>query len=135
MASTHSITLRRVKDAHGCETLIDSSAVGPASSAAGGLRSRVTIPVAEIATITPVSPQVDHCVGDALDFIVQGAPPFTVKYEFEGKQHAVPLTSGKFQRLAASPGTFKIVSVGHGEDQCRSNQVDMYVSQSLSRLF
>ncbi|GJN87388.1 hypothetical protein Rhopal_000337-T1 [Rhodotorula paludigena] len=124
-ASPHSITLRRIKDANGCETLIDSSAVGPASSAASGLRSRVTIPVAEIATITPVSPQVDHCVGDALDFIVQGAPPFTVKYEFEGKQHAVPLTSGKFQRLAASPGTFKIVSVGHGEDQCRSNQVDI----------
>ncbi|BGP38594.1 hypothetical protein JCM10450v2_002543 [Rhodotorula kratochvilovae] len=122
-AAPHSILVRRVEDAHGCETLIDPASAAPAL--AGALKTSVSVPVAEIATITPVSPQVDHCVGDALEFIVQGAPPFTVKYEFDGKQHAVPLTSGKFQRLAAAPGTFKIVSVGHGEDQCRSNQVDI----------
>lgn len=120
-AATHSIAIRRVKDAHGCETLIDRS-----SPAAGSQpKTLVAIPVAEIATIQPVSTQTDHCVGDFLDFVVQGAPPFTVKYEFEGKQHVVPLTSAKFQRLATKPGTFRIVSVGHGEDQCRSNQVDI----------
>ncbi|GAA5899289.1 hypothetical protein JCM8208_001608 [Rhodotorula glutinis] len=125
-ASPHSIHLRRVKDAHGCETLVDPTS--SASSSAGGastLRSSASIPVAEIATITPVSSQVDHCVGDALEFIVQGSPPFTIKYEFEGKQHAVAHSSGTFQRLAAAPGTFKVLSVGHGEDQCRSNQVDI----------
>lgn len=133
-ATPHSILLRRVKDAHGCETLIDpssssSSAAGGASGAA--LKTSVALQVAEVATITPVSPQEDHCVGDALEFIVQGSPPFTVKYEFDGKQHAVPLSSGKFQRLAAAPGTFRILSVGHGEDQCRSNQVDMCARLSL----
>ncbi|GAA6052405.1 hypothetical protein JCM3770_000226 [Rhodotorula araucariae] len=120
-AAPHSILLRRVKDAHGCETLLDPTSAAPT----GALKTSVSVPVAEIATITPVSPQADYCVGDELEFIVQGAPPFTVKYEFDGKQHAVPLNSGKFQRLAATPGTFRIVSVGHGEDQCRSNQVDI----------
>ncbi|GAA5835997.1 hypothetical protein JCM9279_002160 [Rhodotorula babjevae] len=126
-AAPHSIILLRVKDAHGCETLIDPSSSSSSSTAAGAgaLKASVSIPVAEIATITPVSAQVDHCVGDALEFIVQGSPPFTVKYEFEGKQHAVAHSSGTFQRLAAAPGTFKILSVGHGEDQCRSNQVDI----------
>ncbi|BGO90320.1 hypothetical protein NBRC10512_005563 [Rhodotorula toruloides] len=119
-AQPHSVLLRRVKDANGCETLIDPSVPAPSAK-----RTSVSIPVAEIATITPVSAQEDHCVGDFLDFVVQGSPPFTVKYEFDGKQHSVPLTSGKFQRVAASPGIFKVVSVGHGEDQCRSNQVDI----------
>ncbi|KPV76329.1 uncharacterized protein RHOBADRAFT_52352 [Rhodotorula graminis WP1] len=124
-ATPHSILLRRVKDAHGCETLVDPSTSSSSVVGAGSLKSSVSIPVAEIATITPVSSQVDHCVGDALEFIVQGSPPFTVKYEFEGKQHAVAHSSGTFQRLAAAPGTFKILSVGHGEDQCRSNSVDL----------
>ncbi|GAA5975583.1 hypothetical protein JCM10908_005209 [Rhodotorula pacifica] len=119
-AATHSIAIRRVKDAHGCETLVDLTA-----PAAAGQKLLVPVPVAEIATIQPVSTQTDHCVGDFLDFVVQGAPPFTVKYEFDGKQHTVPLTSAKFQRLATKPGTFRILSVGHGEDQCRSNQVDI----------
>ena len=134
-AAPHSILLRRVKDAHGCETLVDPSSSSSSSAAgASALKASVSIPVAEIATITPVSAQVDHCVGDALEFIVQGSPPFTVKYEFEGKQHAVAHSSGTFQRLAAAPGTFKVLSVGHGEDQCRSNQVDMCVARSLHAL-
>lgn len=119
-AATHSIAIRRIKDAHGCETLVDLSA-----PAVDSHKTFIPIPVAEIATIQPVSSQTDHCVGDFLDFVVQGAPPFTVKYEFDGKQHVVPLTSAKFQRLATKPGTFRILSVGHGEDQCRSNQVDI----------
>lgn len=119
-AATHSIAIRRIKDAHGCETLVDLSA-----PAVDSHKTFIPIPVAEIATIQPVSSQTDHCVGDFLDFVVQGAPPFTVTYEFDGKQHVVPLTSAKFQRLATKPGTFRILSVGHGEDQCRSNQVDI----------
>ncbi|GAA5884528.1 hypothetical protein JCM6882_005288 [Rhodosporidiobolus microsporus] len=130
-ANPHSISIRRVKDANGCETLVDPSSASSGSSSAslGGVgnapRTSLTLPVAEIATIKPVTPQVDHCVGDFLDFTVQGQPPFTVVYEFEGKKHAVPLTSGKFQRVAAKEGEFRIVSVGHGDDQCRSKEVDI----------
>ncbi|GAA5892621.1 hypothetical protein JCM5296_006177 [Sporobolomyces johnsonii] len=112
----HSISVRRIVDAHGCETLLEPSVSS---------KTTAVIPVAETATIAPVLAQTDHCVGDFLDFVVMGAPPFTVKYEFEGKKHTVPLSGSKFQRLAAEPGTFKIISVGHGEDQCRSSQVNL----------
>ncbi|GAA6037947.1 hypothetical protein JCM8097_009503 [Rhodosporidiobolus ruineniae] len=137
-AAPYSLAIKRVKDAHGCETLVAASpSAAPADAAAADAlvvsgatvqssgRTAVTLPVAEIATIQAVSPQVDHCVGDFLDFVVQGQPPFTVVTEFEGKRNAVPLTSGKFQRVAAKPGTFKVVSVGHGESQCRSKEVDI----------
>ncbi|GAA5923031.1 hypothetical protein JCM1841_000288 [Sporobolomyces salmonicolor] len=112
----HSISLSRIVDAHGCESLFEPSVSS---------KTTAVIPVAETATIAPVLVQTDHCVGDFLDFVVMGAPPFTVKYEFEGKKHTVPLSGSKFQRLAAEPGTFRIVSVGHGEDQCRSSQVNL----------
>lgn len=116
--SAHTVSIRRVRDAHGCQRTVDQTVVKTA-------KTSITVPVAEIASIAPVVPSVDACVGDFLDYVVQGAPPFTVKYSFEGKEHAVPLQSSKFQRLAAEPGTFKIISVGHGQDQCRSNEVNL----------
>ncbi|GAA6063256.1 hypothetical protein JCM10212_003619 [Sporobolomyces blumeae] len=134
--SAHSVSVRRVVDAHGCESLFDASAPSVStpsssssshlvSSSAGSKRlSSVVIPVSETASISPVSPQIDHCVGDFLDFAIQGSPPFTVKYEFEGKQHSVPVKGNKFQRVATEQGLFKVLSVGHGEDQCRSNSVE-----------
>ncbi|GAA5994681.1 hypothetical protein JCM5350_007373, partial [Sporobolomyces pararoseus] len=126
----HSIAVRRVVDAHGCESLFDSA---PSSASSSALvpssklkRSNFALlSVSETATISPVSPQIDHCVGDFLDFVVQGSPPFTVKYEFEGKKHSVPLKGSQFQRLATEEGTFRVLSVGRGEDQCRSNSVDL----------
>ncbi|SGY16728.1 BQ5605_C012g06967 [Microbotryum silenes-dioicae] len=113
--SPHTITVRRVVDAHGCERMLPGLA-----------DASVTLSVAEIASITPVLPTIDACVGETLDYIVQGAPPFTVKYEFEGKAHSAALAMSKFSRLASAPGTFKIISVGHENDQCRSNDVDLY---------
>ncbi|GAA5938494.1 Pom152p [Sporobolomyces koalae] len=123
----HSIAVRRVVDAHGCESRFDSAPSSASSStvAASKKSNFARLSVSETATISPVSSQVDHCVGDFLDFVVQGSPPFTVKYEFDGKKHSVPLKGSQFQRLATEEGTFRVLSVGHGEDQCRSNSVDL----------
>lgn len=117
--ASQTISIRRVRDAHGCQRLVDPTIANPKA------KTSVTVPVAEIASIAPVLPALDACVGDFLEYVVQGAPPFTVKYAFEGKERSVPLQSSKFQRLAAEPGLFRILSVGHGEDQCRSNEVDL----------
>ncbi|KAM0788621.1 hypothetical protein ACM66B_001740 [Microbotryomycetes sp. NB124-2] len=110
----HVITLLRVRDANGCVSTLESVA-----------QTSLTFQVAEIASISPVSTNPDVCVGDFLEFVVQGSPPFTVKYEFNGKEFTVPLQSSKFSRLAAEPGQFRILTVGHGQDQCRSNNVDL----------
>lgn len=114
-AFKHFVALRHVSDAHGCGSNINPSISG----------ASVSLAVAEVASIAPVSPQTSHCVGDFLDFVIQGAPPFTVTYEFDGRRHVVPLSSAKFSRVAASAGVFKILSVGHGQDQCRTNDVDL----------
>lgn len=124
--SSHSISIRRVQDANGCIRLVDSTVTK------GAARTSLVVPVAEIASIAPVLPSLDACVGDFLEYVVQGAPPFTVKYSFEGKERSVPLQTSKFTRLAAEPGLFKIVSVGHGQDQCRSNEVNLYVLAVLA---
>ncbi|KAL8278854.1 hypothetical protein RQP46_008725 [Phenoliferia psychrophenolica] len=109
-AATHIVSLRRVTDANGCTRTIDR--LKPFAS--------VVVPVTEIASITAVLPQTSHCVGDFLDFVLQGAPPFTVVYSFNAKRQTVQLPSSKFSRVATTPGVFKIVSVGHGEDQCKA---------------
>lgn len=56
---------------------------------------------------------------------LHSSPPFTVVYEFNSKRHSVPLSSSHFSRIATAPGTFKILSVGHGSDECKSNAVDL----------
>ncbi|KAK4703838.1 hypothetical protein P7C70_g2376, partial [Phenoliferia sp. Uapishka_3] len=114
-ASSYTVALRYVSDANGCSSKIDRAAPGASS----------IVKVAEIASIAAVLPQPDHCVGDFLNFVLQGAPPFTLVYEFDTKQHVVPLTSSKFSRMASKPGVFKILSVGHGEDQCKAVDVDL----------
>ncbi|KAK4053560.1 hypothetical protein OIV83_001728 [Microbotryomycetes sp. JL201] len=120
----HVITLVKVRDSNGCVRVLDSTAAS-GSPLSADAKTTMTIQVAEIASIAAVSNNVDVCVGDFLEFVVQGSPPFTVKYEFNGKQHTVPLQSSKFSRLAAEPGKFKILTVGHGQDQCRSNNVNL----------
>lgn len=114
-ATTYEVSIERVVDGYGCEQVGDSL----------GKDSRVQLNVAEIATITPAISTVDQCVGDYLDFTIQGTPPFTVTYEFDGKRHVVPNSSSQFRRLATSPGEFKIVSVGHKQNRCQSRPVDV----------
>jgi nucleoporin POM152 len=138
----YSIAVRRIVDSHGCETLYDSAPPPPPTTTNDvdlvnnkKIQNKANfayLTVSETATISPVTSQIDHCVGDFLDFNIQGSPPFTVKYEFKGKQHSVPLKSGsKFSRLATEEGTFKILSVGRGQDQqCRTNKIDLYVKNS-----
>ncbi|KAI5480711.1 nucleoporin Pom152 [Pseudohyphozyma bogoriensis] len=111
----YAVHIRHVTDANGCDRIVDVAS--PVSTQ--------LIQVSEIATITPVLPQHTHCVGDFLDFAIQGAPPFTVAYEFNGKPHVVQESSATFSRVAASAGEFKILSVGHGSNECRSNEVNL----------
>lgn len=110
--SPHSISIRRILDANGCERILDPTTSSDTS---------ILLKVAKTATIVPILNQIDHCVGDFLEFNLQGgSPPFTVTYEFNSKRHVVPLSTTTFTRLATTPGRFEIISVGHGEDQCKS---------------
>lgn len=141
MPALHTVYIRRVVDGRGCERVLEREEDSVR-------RTSISLGVAEIASITPVLPQQNHCVGEFLDFVVQGLsrlfyfapsrelthfrclvcagqPPFTVSYEFNGKAHVVSDVPSKFSRLATAPGEFRIRSVGHGQDQCRSSDVGL----------
>ena len=125
--STHTVTLLRITDHNACAQTIDPTT--PASS--------TTFEVAEIATITAVEPRTDHCVGEELAFVLQGAPPFSVTYSFAQRladgtydspeRHSVSLPSSTFSRLATTAGLFVIESVSHGTSRsnCSSNRIDL----------
>ena len=95
------IFLRRIIDSTGCERLIPRGTEGTSA----------TVAVAEIASIAAVQPQVDHCVGESIDFILQGAAPWHIHYVFNGKQQDVQSKEAKFSRVAEYPGHFAINSV------------------------
>lgn len=95
------VYLRKVVDNTGCERIIPRGAKG----------TLVRFEVADIASIAAVQPQADHCVGDSIDFVLQGSAPWTVQYEFEGKKQKVTAKESRFSRVAEHPGNFKILSV------------------------
>lgn len=115
--SLHSVSILHISDAHHCERAIEHRS--PATS--------LDLPVSEIASISPISSQVDHCVGEFLDFTLQGSPPFIVTYAFDSVRHVIPIpSSNTFSRLADTPGLFEIISVGRGlevDQQCRSKEL------------
>ena len=96
-----SVFLRRVVDATGCER----------TYARGTKGTFARLEVVEIASISAVQVQKDHCVGESLDFVLQGASPWTVNYEFNGKKQSVSSKDSRFSRVAESPGDFSVKSV------------------------
>lgn len=96
---THIVTIRRVRDAHGCDLELASDA------------PHVQVSVAEVPTITALEPQDDFCVGDRISFILSGIPPFNVHYTFQNQDRKAAVSNTNFRRLAEKPGDFRITAV------------------------
>ena len=64
----HEVTITRVEDASGCEWMVND-----------GDRLISTLEVVESARIVPVTNVEDVCVGDTLDFLLQGKAPWTIE--------------------------------------------------------
>jgi len=67
----HEITIISVSDSSGCDQIINESD-----------RLTTTVDVVESARIVPATQQTDLCVGDTLDFLLQGKAPWTIEYVF-----------------------------------------------------
>lgn len=80
----------------------------------------LTAEVVEPARIVAVDKQQDYCVGDLLDFRLQGKAPWSVSYKWNGRTHHAMSDTAAFTRLAEKPGEFEIVSVAHKKDQCQT---------------
>ncbi|KAH8930739.1 hypothetical protein BT69DRAFT_1966 [Atractiella rhizophila] len=87
--------------------------------------SLITFEVAETAAITPVQVARDHCVGDKLEFVLQGSAPWTVVSQFNKKTRHINVKTPKFTRVAEAAGTFQILSVSH-RGECESGNVNIW---------
>lgn len=114
-AGPHTISVRKIVDGNGCSRTYER----------GSLTGSTTVQVAEIASIAAVQAQESHCVGDTIDYVLQGSAPWTVTYEFNKKRKTVTVKEPSFSRVAEKPGDFSIVKVAHQQGQCESKVVDM----------
>lgn len=102
------LTVRRIRDGRGCERIVD-----PISS------PRVQISVHDLPNIQPVEERTHFCVGERIAFSISGVQPFSIFYNFEGKQRKATEATPTFRRLAESPGNFTIVGLQDSISSCR----------------
>ncbi|OAV99399.1 hypothetical protein, variant [Puccinia triticina 1-1 BBBD Race 1] len=113
-ASPHSIKIKSLEDSSKCKSIAPSIGTLSDSFKQNDSRSPVTIEVAEIASIKPINNKPYYCVGENLEFLLKGSPPWLIKYEFNGHQSKINVNSqsqSKFSRLAQEPGLFKLLEI------------------------
>ena len=96
---THAVTIRKVRDARGCQQKMDFNA------------PHVQVSVADVPSISPLEASTDFCVGDRISYSLSGTPPFNVFYTFQGLDSKATVQSTTFKRLAEKPGEFKITAI------------------------
>jgi nucleoporin POM152 len=103
------LTIRRVRDGRSCQSKADPS-VPP---------SRVQISVHDPPQIVPLEIKTDFCVGERISYQLEGVPPFTVFYTFEGSARKATSKKPIFRRLAERPGEFVITGLADSSSACR----------------
>ncbi|KAF8585137.1 hypothetical protein K439DRAFT_1632955 [Ramaria rubella] len=83
------------------------------------------IDVTETAVIVPFDRREDFCVGEALQFQLEGSPPWIIKYRFDGKLTSAQAKTSPFRRVADRPGVFSVVSIAHEQDMCQTTVSDL----------
>lgn len=96
----YEVSILEMSDASGCAYVFDDNAL-----------LSTTIDVVETARVVPISHEPDVCVGDTLDFLLQGTAPWIVEYAWDGRTYTVTSSAARFSRSADSPGTFEIRSI------------------------
>ncbi|WVQ93493.1 hypothetical protein IAU59_000567 [Kwoniella sp. CBS 9459] len=104
----HEVLITRVDDASGCEQVINDTD-----------ELRTVVEVVESAKIVAVDERTDLCVGDSLDFLLQGKAPWTIEYDWVGRTHKVSSSASRFSRFAEEKGTFEVRSVALRDNQCK----------------
>ncbi|KAJ3287607.1 hypothetical protein HDU79_005558 [Rhizoclosmatium sp. JEL0117] len=104
----YGIQLVSISDATGCERVFDREDAA----------SVISVAVSDVARIASLNKE-SVCVGDILSYTLQGTPPFTVTYEFDGvKQESVQIVDPLLTLYAAEPGTVKIAQVCNHMNCC-----------------
>ncbi|KAK0539992.1 hypothetical protein OC835_000875 [Tilletia horrida] len=110
---TWRLTLLKVVDGNGCETIMEGERQGRGAA--------VLMEVAETASIAGVGDRDDYCVGESVDFLLQGNPPWMVEYDFNGKRLKASSKEASFSRIADRPGTLVVRRVAHQRNKCQQD--------------
>ena len=107
---SHSVAIRKVQDARGCQRNTDFG--GP----------QVLVSVTDVPGIVPLEEHVDFCVGDRITFSLSGTPPFNVFYIFQNHERKAKVPSTDFRRIAEQPGEFVITGISdtRSTDACKA---------------
>jgi len=103
----HVLTIIEVRDSAGCVSQPTHN-------------NRATFTVADEASISPLEPQHDHCVGDRISFSLQGTSPWQIEYEFDGKRNLAKTTAPTFSRIAEKKGNLTIISIADRASNCKT---------------
>ncbi|KAK4690061.1 hypothetical protein P7C73_g21, partial [Tremellales sp. Uapishka_1] len=113
----YEVAILAVRDESGCDFIVHE-----------GDKLTTTIDVVETARIMAVDQNHDLCVGDTLDFILQGKAPWAIDYIWAGRELVAKSSVPRFTRYAEKEGVFEVVSVAHASNQCK-RQVNGLVRQ------
>lgn len=102
----HEISIVGLSDASGCEWETHPQD-----------QLSTVIEVVESARIVPVTQVQDVCVGDRLDFLLQGKAPWVIEYLWLGKKYRDTLSQTRFSRVADKAGNFEVKSVSLKDNQ------------------
>jgi nucleoporin POM152 len=111
----YEVSILSVADSSGCDFVFEDDAM-----------LSTTVEVVETARVVPVSHDEDLCVGDTLDFLLQGKAPWVVEYEWDRKRYTVTSSAARFSRVAENKGLFAIRSVAL-KDRAGNAQVSIAV--------
>ncbi|KZO96434.1 hypothetical protein CALVIDRAFT_473922, partial [Calocera viscosa TUFC12733] len=103
----HVVRIESIKDANGCPE-------APSDSDARSL----FMDVAETAAILPMETRSDYCVGDTLQYQLEGTSPWIVTYDFNGRESRPTSKTAKFSRVAEKAGVFTVKSISHQNNLC-----------------
>ncbi|KAG0341413.1 hypothetical protein BG004_006039 [Podila humilis] len=107
----YGVSVLRVSDSNGCSSSNDDK------------QSSVEFEILDTPTITPMMSVRDVCVGDKIEYSLQGeSPPFKVYFSLDKNKHESTLDhhSNKFSYIATKSGTLRIAKVCQsiGRKQC-----------------
>ncbi|KAG6337069.1 hypothetical protein ID866_2022 [Astraeus odoratus] len=84
------------------------------------LHRSIWIDVAETAAIIPLEQKKDYCVGDIVQFELEGTPPWTIGYRINGKSYTRDAKVSPFSIVQQQSGEFTITSIAHQQKMCKA---------------
>ncbi|KAG6814139.1 hypothetical protein H0H92_002134 [Tricholoma furcatifolium] len=111
----HLVSIESVKDASNC-----------AAVPLDPLSSSIWVDVAETAAIIPFDRRIDYCVGEAIQFQLEGIPPWNIGYRVNGKSYTHEAKVSPFSLAQQQPGEFAITSIAHQQKLCKAAVADLH---------